>query len=197
MDLYSFLLFHTNKPRISNVIAKETCHISCIIAIHHTAQLFVSSVLKLCFSQECRTLTILSLCTEFLYTLWGHLGNEQELAGVTGRAHRVSQTSSPSCCSATAVARAAPALLPLTQFQAQKRDSTWSLVCLSKGCGALGWAFPRGRSSFIPWCSIVWRFFEKQNVPNPASKSAFKSHRVTATKGKAGKTRFCLLCGQK
>lgn len=55
MDLYYFLLFHTNKPRISNVIAKESCHISCFIAIHHTAQLFVSSVLKLCFSQECRT----------------------------------------------------------------------------------------------------------------------------------------------
>lgn len=68
---------------------------------------------------------------------------------------RISQTSSPSCCSATAVARAAPALLPLTQYQVQKRDSTWSLVFLSKGRGALGWASPRERSSFIPWCSIA------------------------------------------
>lgn len=148
MDWYSFILFHTNKPRISNVIAKETCHISCITAIHHTAQLFVSSVLKLCFSRECRTsdhfislhrISLHSLKTPWKWaeTSWCHRQGSKSLINqppLLLLCH---------CC-----ARAASALLPLTQCQVQQRAALEPGIPQQRTQSS-GMSIPRERSSFI------------------------------------------------
>lgn len=87
-------------------------------------------------------------------------------------------------------------LLPLTQCQVQQRGSTWSLACLSKGRGALGWASPRERSSFILWCSIAWRCLKTRMPQIQQGRTLSKATEWWQQREKQGKPGFACFVGR-
>lgn len=183
---FSFISYQSakNKPRISNAILKETCHILCIVSIHHGVQHLLRSVLKLHFSRQCRMPDHFSSLYRMSLPSKKTSSRPAEKSWFQGQGsksviHRLTPTAAlplpqlPSICP--------PAPHPTANTKARK--SPYAPQQRTR-CSGLG--IPQGKVVFHRLLLNSLKTFANKKVPNPTSASTVKSQRAMATKGKAG-----------